>query len=226
VIVDGSRWPEIFDNMIEYRRYLKKEFQIPVRAEIKANYLLYNGGVFFKLKLSERARFRVYRGLMRLQQKLGVRAFAVVIQKAKISKSSLNARDVAWEYLLQRLERLSTTEDTPIMLLHDEGEGPTVRALARKARRIGTAGSAFGTGSLNVPCRRLIDDPVSRNSKESYFLQLADLTAYAAFRRIHPPPPMPVHIVPTNMWDELGAAIYAQANYMSGGPSGIVVWPK
>ena len=226
VLVPVANWPMIFDNMIQYRRFLKTEFKIPVRAEIKANHLLQNGGAFRDLGLSERARFRVYRGLMRLQPKLGVRAFAVVIEKGKINKATLSPRDVAWEWLLQRLERLTTTENTSVVLMHDEGEGKIVRTLARKDRRIGSAGSAFGTGYLKVPCRNVVDDPVSRQSHESYFLQLADLVAYAAFRRIHPPPTKPVNIVPTGMWDELGAAIYTQANYLGGGVPGIVVWPK
>ena len=51
---------------------------------------------------------------------------------------------------------------------------------------------------------QLLDDPVSRNSTQSYFVQLADLAAYAAFRRHYPPPARPVQIVPKMMWSELG----------------------
>lgn len=111
------------------------------------------------------------------------------------------------------------------MLVHDEGEGPIVRKLARKARRAGTAGSAFGTGVLQRPARLLLDDPVARDSRQSYFLQLADLTAYAAYRRIRPPPARPTQIVPQLLWDQLGAAIYRPANMLAGGVPGIVSWP-
>ncbi len=102
-----------------------------------------------------------------------------------------------------------------------------VRGLARRARRAGIAGSVFGAGHVNVPFRGLLDDPVSRRSHESLFLQLADLTAYAAFRRVFPPPARPVQIVPQLMWDELAGARLAEVNQRSGGPSpGIVAWPK
>lgn len=80
----------------------------------------------------------------------------------------------------------------------------------------------FGTGVLKRPFNRLLNDPVPRNSAQSYFLQLADLAAYAAFRRHHPPPAMPVNIVPEAMWDELGDARYSPVNKFSGGPPGIV----
>lgn len=97
-----------------------------------------------------------------------------------------------------------------------------VRKLARKARRAGTAGSMFGTGLLRRPARDLLDDPVAKDSRQSYFLQLADLDAYAAFRRLYPPPARPVQIVPQGMWDQLATARYWQANMYSGDPPGIV----
>lgn len=174
VLIDSVKWPDVFDDMIDYRRYLKARFRIPVRAELKANYLLRNGGPLRPLELSEKARFAVYRGMMRLQAKMGVHAFAIVIRKDRLLSKGLeyDVRTIAWEYLLQRLERFTTKATTQVLILHDEGEGGIVRSLARKARRIGTAGSAFGTGSLKRPARLLIDDPVSRKSHESYFIQL------------------------------------------------------
>lgn len=225
VLVRSSQWPDAFDGVINYRRFLKSRFGVLVRSEVKANLLLRNGGHLRTLQLSEEARFAIYRGALRLVPKLGLQAFGVVIRKDRLTSG--NAHDFAWTFLLQRLERLTTKQTDEVLLIHDEGDGARIRTLSRKARRAGIAGSAFGTGFLRVPFRRLLDDPVSRRSHESLFLQLADLTAYAAFRRVYPPPPRPVQIVPESMWDELGPARFAEVNRRSGGPSpGIVAWPK
>jgi hypothetical protein len=228
VLVEAQAWPATFDGVIGFRRHLRATFGIPVRAELKANYLLRNGGPLRRLHLSESARYAVYRGSMRLQPKLGMLAFAVVVDKAQSAQQyqGRDPRDVAWERLLQRIERFMTqSHQSPVLLVHDEGEGVLVRKLARKARRAGTAGSMFGTGLLRRPARDLLDDPVAKDSRQSYFLQLADLVAYGAFRRLHPPPPRPVQIVPQTMWDELATARYWQANMYSGGPPGIVQAP-
>jgi hypothetical protein len=47
----------------------------------------------------------------------------------------------------------------------------------------------------------------------------------AAFRRVFPPKPRLVNIVPESMWDELGDARYAPVSVKAGLP-GIVDWPK
>jgi hypothetical protein len=208
-MVSHDVWLNRFDRLIGFRRHLRKLFGVPVRAEIKANYLLRNGGPYFsKNPLSEPARRAIYRQSMRLQPKLGLDCFAVVIDKERAAEKYADrpVQEIAWEWLLQRLERRTHYESDHVLLVHDEGDQATIRKLARMTRRAGTAGSAFGTGRLSVPFERLIDDPVPRDSQQSYFLQLADLCAYAAFRKLYPPPPRTHQIVPQETWDELGAA--------------------
>ena len=121
---------------------------------------------------------------------------------------------------------MSTKSATPVMLVHDEGEPKLIRKFARKARRAGTAGSAIGTGSLRRPARMLIDDPVSRVSKQSYFIQAADLAAYAAFRHVYPPPARPTLVVRDRTWDELRTARLLEVNGLKGRRDGVVVYPR
>lgn len=198
VLLRDSQWASAFDGLLGYRRFLKKQFGLLARAELKANHLLRNGGALRELALSERARHSIYRGMLRLCPKLGLKAFAVVIRKDLVFAGE--PYDYAWSFLLQRLERITTKQDTQIVMIHDEGDDIRVRTMARKARRAGIAGSAFGTGFVKVPFRGLVDDPVSRRSHESLFLQLSDLVAYAGFRRVFPPPVRPVQIVPELIW--------------------------
>lgn len=223
VLVSDERWSAAFDDLIRYRRFLRDRFGVPVRAEIKASHLLRPGGAFRELALSESVRAAIYRGTVRLIPKVNLQAFAVVVlQEAGVADPRLTA----WEYLLQRLERFATKTPTRVLIVHDEGDADFVRKLARKARRAGGAGRAFGTGYLQLPFAGLIDDPVPRDSRQSYFLQLADLLAYAAFRRVIPPPPRAVPIVTAGTWDQLGDSRLSAVSSVAGGPTGIVVWPR
>lgn len=228
VLVESSQWQSTFDQLIAFRRFVRSRFDIPVRAELKANYLLQNGGPLRQNPLSEEARFKLYRSHMRIQSKLGIKTFAVVVDKEEAFDKFDQDRavsDIAWEYLLQRLER--SFRSTEVLLFHDEGDANTIRKRARKARRAGSAGSAFGTGQLQVPFTNLLDDAIPKDSQQSYFIQLADMVAYAAFRRIYPPPPRPLQIVPQMMWEELGGARFSVVRNTSryGGPEAIVPGP-
>ena len=117
-------------------------------------------------------------------------------------------RRTAWRYALQRVERFAAYGHDTIMVLPDSGQYVWLRKLAREMRRHSVVGSAFGPSSLDRKLSRvLIDDPVERDSTQSYMIQLADLNAYAAFRFKVPIPQFPQY-----MWRDLGGAILTDAN--------------
>lgn len=223
VLVEDRVWPGALDELIEFRRLCRQRLSLPVRAEVKANHLIRNAGAFRALRLNEKARRRLYRDHLRLHAQLGLWTFAILVHK---QRTSTDPRVLAWDYLLQRLERFSTKGQTQIAVVHDEGDHGLIRKLHRRARRAGVAGSMFGTGALRRPAVLFVEDPVPRRSSDSYFIQLADLTAYAAYRRIYPPPAaVRTAVVPQTMWDTLGSAVLRQVNMYSGGPPGIVQAP-
>jgi len=96
ILVEADVWPETFNDLIDFRRFLRARFDLPVRAEMKANYLLRNEGPFKALALSERKRRIIYRQTMRLHSKIGLRTFAVVIRKlARPGEQELPGADSA-----------------------------------------------------------------------------------------------------------------------------------
>lgn len=42
VLVDAADWPDAFDKLIRFRRWIRERFGLPVRAEVKANFLIRN----------------------------------------------------------------------------------------------------------------------------------------------------------------------------------------
>lgn len=227
ILVRDSAWLETLDSLISFRRFLKSCFGLPVRAELKANDLVQRRGPFRSLPVGLDGRRDIYRQAMRLHQKLDTKVFAIVIEKARARARGHDPRVLCWEFLFQRLERFSSGEQSHLIAVHDEGETRLVRTLARMARRVGGAGSHFGTGRINRPARLLIEDPVPRRSNDSYFIQIADLCAYAAYRHIHPAAPgVPAAtITPASLWLELGNAARTEVNQVKGGPLAIVHWP-
>lgn len=226
ILMPADKWVPAFEEVIRWRRGLKNRFGLPVRAEIKANYLVGARGSIASLGLRPDQRGDIYREGLELVGRLDAKVFAIAINKsALIPGTRTDPLDTAWQYALQRVEKLTSASE-PVMVIHDDGERDRVRAIARKARRAAFAGSAFGGGIRSAPLVGLLDDPVARNSAESYFIQLADLVAYCAFRAALPSASR-TKVVDGSTWGSLGTSLYREATSLRPGPApGIVLWPK
>jgi hypothetical protein len=206
VVINADHWLAAHDEMISFRRRLASAFGLPVRAEVKASYLIRGNGSLTPLGLAPHERFLIYRAHMNQMSRLQARAFAIVVDKRGLANQA-QCFDLAWEALLQRLERTYRHPPTSFAIIHDEGEDDAIRKWARRARRYLPAGSAYGTGQLLAAAKHLVDDPIPRHSHQSYMIQLADLVAYAAFRAVIPPSTRVAAVCPATMWDHMGPAI-------------------
>ncbi|BAH55592.1 hypothetical protein ROP_pROB01-00930 (plasmid) [Rhodococcus opacus B4] len=224
VLIDDSQWPEAFDKMLDFRRRLSKTYGINQRWELKANYLIRGGGPLKALALPPGIRHLVYRGHLKMLHEIGARAFTVVVDKEATKLSGQECFHMAWETLLNRLERTSTKEKSTLMILHDEGEDHAVRREFRKARRHLTAGSAYGSGQIRSKGTLFLDDPVSRASHNSQLIQTADMVAYAGWRTYMPPSKKVAEVCPSDMWRHVGLATHRVVNSVTrNGAPGVVI---
>ena len=222
VLLRASDWPATQAQVIDFRKFLRTRFGIRVADELKADYLLRDGGPLRRLELSESARFAVYRQHMRLQPKIGLRTFAVVMRQPQASQQlgTKDPRDVAWQLLLTELERFTVKNKTEAVLVHEEQGASAIRHFARKAYR-----ELAGNASAR-PASLLLDGVLSPDAKASALFQLADLNAHAAFRAVYPPPASYRYpIVVPQTWNELGEARLTPLSQPSSGPRGILLWP-
>jgi len=211
VLLKADDWSAAFEGALALRRRLRDAYGLPIRTEIKAQYLIRGNGPLRPLAFAPSVRRLIFRAhLDALGSIPSAKAFAVAVDKRNKSVAKCaECFDLAWEGLLQRLERTSTKEGQPFMVIHDEGENAAVQRWVRRSRRRLTAGSAFAPGSAgDHPAVWLVDDPVPRRSQESYFIQYADLIAYAAFRYVIPPSQPVAAICPQDSWLAIGAATH------------------
>src|SRR5437588_8254220 len=142
VLVKDAQWSSVFDDVLGFRRYLRQEFGLRIRDEVKGAELARGAGPWAKLNPvpGDRVRQSIYRGFMRLQVKTGaIRTFAIAVDKSKLADSDA-IRLEAWRLLFERLETYCKYENDTIMLIPDAGDFGFVRALARKMRRFATVG--------------------------------------------------------------------------------------
>ncbi len=218
VLIHENDWLCTLDQLISYRRFLRDKFGISPRQEIKSNWLNHGKGPFSNL--SPTARRDVYKSAMRFQRKVGtIRTFAVVINKSLI-RVQKDVREYAWTYAIQRIEKYAAANSQKVHILPDEGHGYFINKKLRAMRRFHKVPSAYNASRLDARAIDIVEDASDRHSHESYFIQLADLNAYAAMRHV-----LPVASFGPGMWNELGDSRITDVNSLRGGPCGIVAWP-
>lgn len=229
VLIETDAWSDTFAAVLNLRRNLRARYGIGIRKELKANYLIRGNAHLRPLNLSPNDRHVIYRSHFRTLHQLaephGVRAFGVVIDKQSSAwTSSQDIFDRAWITLLQRLERTSTKRQTELLIVHDEGEDKRVMQAVRKARQHLPAGLHWGPGYVVNPAKFFIEDAVPRSSANSYFIQMADLVAYAAWRTHQAPGPGAAAVCPQTTWKLLGASIHTVVTSVKPGLTlGVVV---
>jgi hypothetical protein len=224
LIVADHEWLTTLDAIKDFRNFLWKEFRLKQRDELKAAYLIHNAGPFEELNLSDKARMNIYRMALRFQQKTGaIKTWAVLIAKDKLvqNEQPSDIRDMAWQQTIQRIERYTYYGKDGCVVFPDEGDPAYVRAMFRQMRRYSQVPSAFNVGqTLSRPATFIVEDPNFRLSHESYFIQLADLNAYAAYRCVYPKP-----YFGAGYWNELGDARVKDVSKKPRMPIGISIWP-
>lgn len=229
VLVDADQWLSTLDQLIAFRARLSRTTGFRMRHELKATRFVSNGGPWHRLRVPLRTRFGIYKLALNELATLApvVAVIGVVIPDRSDPKLMVSPREAAWDVLMERLERFgSVGGGGPCLIVADEGSPAKLKTMARRKRRFGYAPAAYGGEPRKVPFKVLLDDPVMRDSSDNYFVQWADLVAYAAFRQILPRPD-----VPATLWDELGDARLQAANRIerqkgSKEPPGLIVWPS
>jgi hypothetical protein len=224
LVVEDHAWLTVLDEIKAFRRFLQHQFGIRQRDELKASYLLHGTGPFRDLDFGHDVRMRIYKLALRFQQKVGyLKTWAILIRKEQLNNEvkPIEIRDRAWRLMIERIERFTYYGKDTCVVFPDEGHPEFVKGMFRKMRRINQVPSAFDEGELlSRPATFIVEDPNFRRSQESYFIQLTDLNAYAAYRHIYPE-----SYFGEEYWDQLGDTRVKEVTKIRGGPTGIKVWP-
>jgi len=176
-------WKETYSSMLEFRKQLKKDFGVPIKLELKAREFLLNKKPYRKYNLSNNEKILVIDLYCDFVAQLEIKIVNVVINKNAIRRNDYSVLDNALTYSIQRIENDLTKLDPAkkFMIITDEGRVGKMRKTSRKIQKINFIPSKFGSYTYRQEIKSLIEDPLPKNSKESYFIQTADLSAYIVY---------------------------------------------
>lgn len=189
ICVPCEQWNEVFDRLKRWRKHLKDVHGIPLNYELHARKFLSGRGTASAVRtISRHQRAQIFHSSFKVTNwlnELGVTTFNVC-----------NADDDqyrAFERLLNRVDRTMLARKSYAHLICDQGKEDQYTKLVRRMRVHNHIPSRFGTwtdgsSTKNIPLERIIEDPQFKESHKSYFIQLADFTAYGLLRQERPTP--------------------------------------
>lgn len=187
LLVHESDWLRMFNRIQEFRRDLKTRDGLFMRKEWHATEFVSGHGRIGVRDVTKGRRCAIF------TETLGLLAQS---PELRLINAYLPRKKEAWafERVLNRINMAMVDDHQTAMLIWDAGKEGIYRGLSRKMSVYNPIPSRFGhwaeTGTLtkNIPTDRIIEDPVFKDSAQSYFLRMVDFCAYALLRRENPVP--------------------------------------
>ncbi|WP_168222955.1 DUF3800 domain-containing protein [Oceanicola sp. D3] len=189
MVVHESRWRQFHGAMREFRRNLKDVYGFPVREEIHAVKLLRHSA----FDIPKHIRLGILRNLLdELRKQEYVRFTSVVMDKLG-KPADFDVFGASWRTLFQRFENTLLNGNFPGShadsfgtIYTDATSGERLNKLMRKMSAFNPIPNQSGDGYRDIPVERVIEDPSSRDSKHSLFIQSCDVAAYFLFQGFQP----------------------------------------
>jgi len=178
LIVAEGAWLSFLRRIKEFRKQLRAAYRLRVRDELRARDIWKSAGDLEALRLSYAQRRRLLRetGVF-LRESSEVSIIPVSVQKSQPKLVTVDIREYAWKLLIQRFENFLLAKRADGLIFSDRGEEKVIRRQLRKMRVYNPIPSKFA-GFYTQNVAHVLEDPIFRESKHSYIIQLADVVAY------------------------------------------------
>ena len=193
IVMHETNWQNILDDLILFRKSLKNQYGLLMKDEIHASVFI-NGSPKLKNNITRNDKLDILKKCLKwLDSRNDISI--VTIRCDKSANPTKDIFDFAWRVLIQRFDNTLAYNNFPNatgsdkgMIISDNTDGGKLTKLLRKMRRFNQIPNAtsFGSGSRNITLRAVVEDPVMRDSAESYFHQMVDVVAYFARQNYEP----------------------------------------
>lgn len=191
VYMHEMTWKLNYEKIKEGRRKLKENYGFPLKMEFHTKQFLSDKNPYRKFQWDVNTKKEILFYLFDIISNLDLKVINAVINKRNIIKTDYSVLEKALVYNVQRIENdLNKYCENCIlgkicpgrnfMIITDEGRVGKMRKTTRKIQKFNYIPSKF-YGSYRKEIERLIEDPIPKNSQESYFIQIADAIAYIVY---------------------------------------------
>jgi hypothetical protein len=178
-LLNEDQWNPFWGKIKAFRDQLGRNYGLRVRAEVRAQDIWNAKGGFENLGLSYAKRYRVFRDIVFfLGHSPEISIIVVSIEKSQPKLSNVNIKQYAWKLLIQRFENFLVRERQHGLIFSDPGGEGLIRGQLRKMRQYNPIPSLLTEGFYQGRVVQILEDPIFRDSRHSYFVQWCDVIAY------------------------------------------------
>jgi hypothetical protein len=187
LIIFQEDWSLYLDRLKTFRKSLYSKYGLNQRTEIHSSELIRISSLKEYQKINKTNRINILRDY--------ASQIPIIFNNARVINVCLKIeehpeRDIfelAWSRLLQRFDTYLKKEakDKGLVIV-DDTDSLKLQNLQRKLRIYNPIPSHFSEGSYNAPINNILEDPFSRNSNQSYFIQTVDVIAHLLYRKEFP----------------------------------------
>lgn len=189
------RWKQLLQDLVAFRRHLRETTGLKLREEIHATDFVNSPGDLKRIK--RHLRIDILKQCIDwVASNSDISVTTVCIDKYN-RRTQNDVYDYAWTLLLQRFENTIRKKNFPGpansddrgMVFPDNTDGLKLTRLLRKLRHynpVPNSKAAFQGGYRNMSLNYIIEDPVMKDSQNSFFTQITDVIAYMARQMYEP----------------------------------------
>lgn len=184
VYFDYTKWKELHNSILEFRRQIKTTHRFPVGLELHTKQFLLDKNPYRKFNFTPLERITLITEFCRFVGSLDLKIINILINKPRINYQGYRILNTALKYSVQRIENdldPSNNPDARFMIITDEGRVGMMRRTTREIQKINYIPSQFSQCSYRQEIQSLLEDPLPKDSKESYYIQICDMVAYLVY---------------------------------------------
>lgn len=189
LIIHQSDWETSLNNLKDFRKLMSHNYGFNQRLEIHASEMIRINKDKKYQKIHKSKRISVLKDYCTEIPNLfaNIRIINVCIKKSEHKGKDIF--ELAWSRLLQRystfIVKMGVDNELGVMIV-DDTDSIKLQNLQRKLRTYNPIPSNYGPEPYNLPLTNIIEDPFSRDSKHSYFIQTVDVVAHLLYRKEYP----------------------------------------
>jgi len=174
----AAAWRENFDKLSACKHQLTQTYDFPFNTELHTHELFLNKRPYHNLNLSEEDRINIITAFCRCAASLSVKILTTGVVKPWIKTPKFPVLDRALDYSITRISRdLANDRSQRFLVITDEGRVGKMRTTTRRLQKFNYTPSHYSSAPYRNDVFNMIEDPLPKDSRESYFVQLADMTA-------------------------------------------------